>query len=896
MSLAKGTRLGPYEISAPIGAGGMGEVYRARDSRLGRDVAIKVLPALFSSDPDRLRRFEQEAQAASALNHPGILTIHDFGSHGGAPYVVSELLDGQNLRDLMAGTALPFRKVLDYGVQLARGLAAAHDKGIVHRDLKPENVFVTRDGRVKILDFGLAKLMRVPHPVAPNVEAPTLGTEPGMILGTVGYMSPEQVRGEAADHRSDIFSFGAILYELLTGERAFSGDSSVETMSAILKQDPRALSESSARIPASMSRVLAHCLEKDPAARFQSVRDIAFHLETLTDERRIVPATVDSKQVAKSGPGPLRGLAPFLLAAAGLGIGYLAGTSRTATSPATPEVGVHRLTDFTGLEEAPAISPDGKSVVFTAYVGIKRQVWVRLVSGGAALQLTRDDADHEAPRWAPDGASVLYYSPPASESQGTLWEMPSLGGSARRVSTAIGGGDFSHDGKRIAFFRFEKDQIELVVSARDGSDTRTIAKFPLGNYYLWPRWSPDDKLIAYQAGYVFTNDIYAVPVDGGEVRRISREANLLSGFCWTRDGSGIIYSSARGSTILYLPPFNLWTVGLDGQRLRQLTFGESSYVEPDINASGAVVVSRIQRNTNIWRFPVDGTPLENVRRGTQFTRQTGQVQTPSTGATDNEIVYLSDSGGHGNLWVINTDTGANRQVTFEQDPTVAVGVPIWSPNGRHIAFYAIRGGVGGNSLVKPEGGNVKHLAPNAGWATWSLDSAWLYYNESPQGTGALGPLKKIRPEGGDPVTVRDDRATRPSVAPDGSTLYFVIERPTVTGGSDYEVRVASPGNGPSRVLASIAAKRIPRWQLVHPVISRDGTWLALPLTDGVTTNIWALPTNGGPLRQLTDFGQRPTYIARRVSWSTDGQAIIAAVGEGDADIVMLRGLQPSSGQ
>ncbi|MEO6213733.1 MAG: LpqB family beta-propeller domain-containing protein [Vicinamibacterales bacterium] len=891
MSLAPGTRLGPYEIGAPLGSGGMGEVYRARDPRLGREVAVKVLPASFSQDADRLRRFEQEARAASALNHPGILTIHDFGEHEGVPYVVSELLDGQNLRERMAGSALPVRKALDYAAQIARGLAAAHEKGIVHRDLKPENVFVTKDGRVKILDFGLAKLMRAELSGTPGPEAPTLGTEAGVVLGTIGYMSPEQVRGLPADHRSDIFSFGAMLYEMLTGDRAFHGASAVETMSAILKEEPTELSEGSAKIQPGLARVVRHCLEKAPPERFQSIRDVAFNLESLSG--------ASGASVAISTPAPVprtrtAWIPLTVLALAALALGYALGTLRKAAPPSS-QVGVHRLTDFAGLEEAPAISPDGKYVAFTAYVADKRQVWVRLIAGGTALQITRDNADHQAPRWAPDGASLVYYAPPVEgEAQGAVWEMPALGGSPQRMTSSIGGADVSHDGKRIAFFRFEKDQIELVVSSRDGAAPRVIAQLPLGSYYLSARWSPDDKWVAYQSGFVFTHDIFAAPADGGQPRRITREGRLLSGFCWTADGSRIVYSSARGSTVLYLPTFNLWTVGLDGDGLRQLTFGEASYVDPDLDATGLLVAGRIVRNLNIWKFPVDGNPLDNVRSGVQITRQTGQVQTPSVGANDREVVYLSDSGGHGNLWVIDTETGATRQITHEQDPDVSLGVPVWSPDGRQIVFYSTRAGVGGNWLVNPDGANLRNVGSAAGWASWSRDGRWLYYNEntSTQITGGLGSLKKIQPDGGPSITVRADKGNRSAIAPDGSTLYFVVERPTVSGGTDYEIRVASPEDGPSRVLAQIPARRIPPWQLVHPVISQDGQLLAFPLTDGVATNLWVLPTSGGPLRQVTDFGQRPTYIARRVSWSADGKSIFAALGEGDADVVLIRGLRP----
>src|SRR5947208_3491044 len=278
-----------YKVLSLLGEGGMGEVYRARDAKLGRDVAIKVLPAAFSADAERLRRFEQEAQAAGALNHPNILVIFHIGTHEGAPYIVSELLEGETLRERMAGAALPQRKAIDYALQTAHGLAAAHAKGIVHRDLKPDNLFVTNDGRVKILDFGLAKLTATSDGTQSQTEVPTrkVNTDPGTVMGTMGYMSPEQLRGQFADHRSDIFSFGAILYEMLSGKRAFCGDSMAETMSAILREDPSDLSETNKTVSPALERVVRHCLEKNPAERFHSARDLAFAIESLSGSATI---------------------------------------------------------------------------------------------------------------------------------------------------------------------------------------------------------------------------------------------------------------------------------------------------------------------------------------------------------------------------------------------------------------------------------------------------------------------------------------------------------------------------------------------------------------------------------------------------------------------------------
>src|SRR5438132_753872 len=287
-TISPNTTIAQYTIVSKIGEGGMGEVWRARDTKLGRDVAIKVLPAAFSADAERLRRFEQEAQAAGALNHPNILVIHHIGIHDGAPYIVSELLEGETLRERLGAHAssvpLPQRKAIDYALQITRGLAAAHEKGIVHRDIKPDNIFITDDGRVKILDFGIAKLTSASDGVPSQTEVPTrkVNTDPGTVMGTMGYMSPEQLKGQSADHRSDIFSFGAILYEMLSGKRAFRGDSMAETMSAILREDPPDLSETNKTVSPALERVVRHCLEKNPAERFHSARDLAFAIESLS--------------------------------------------------------------------------------------------------------------------------------------------------------------------------------------------------------------------------------------------------------------------------------------------------------------------------------------------------------------------------------------------------------------------------------------------------------------------------------------------------------------------------------------------------------------------------------------------------------------------------------------
>jgi serine/threonine protein kinase len=357
VTLTKGTRLGDYEVQSLVGSGGMGEVYRAHDRRLDRDVAIKVLPSFLSSDLDRLRRFEQEARAAAALNHPNILAVFQMGTYEGAPYLVSELLDGLTLREHLRRGALPIKKAIDYAIQIAHGLASAHDKGIVHRDLKPENLFVAKNGRIKILDFGLAKLMQLKAESAATTR--TLGepTEAGVVMGTVGYMSPEQVRGEAADHRTDIFAFGAIVYEMLSGKRAFQGATAVETMGAILKDDPRPVAEIVPAIPPGLQRIVHRCLEKDPDRRFRTASDLAFALESLSEAGTLPLATAPHGRARERVSWLLATL--LLVALTAFSVAYLHRAPRT-------ERAMHFSITLPSSVRDLALSPDGRTLAFIA--------------------------------------------------------------------------------------------------------------------------------------------------------------------------------------------------------------------------------------------------------------------------------------------------------------------------------------------------------------------------------------------------------------------------------------------------------------------------------------------------------------------------------------------------
>jgi len=577
MPLNAGTKVGPYEVIGLLGAGGMGEVYRARDERLKRDVAVKVLPSSFAQEPERLRRFEQEAQSAGGLNHPNITSVYELGAFEGSPYIVTELLEGETLRARLSGGALPVRKATDYAIQVARGLAAAHEKGIVHRDLKPENLFVTNDGRVKILDFGLAKLTQADGAAGPETNLPTAdGTEPGVVLGTLGYMAPEQVKGKKADARSDIFSFGAVLYEMISGSRAFHRDSAAETMSAILREDPPDLSATNKNVAPGLDRVVRHCLEKNPEERFHSAHDLAFDLEALS-------GTTGSTTISAAIDRPARSrVVPYAIGAAALAAavaaGYLLGHGKGTSEPPT----FHQLTFRKGAIWGSRFGSDGKTILTTA-------AWDGKPS---EIYISRPDSPESRPFGIP-GADVAAVSPSgevavilqadfdtAFTRSGTLARVSATGGAPRELLEDVEYADWSPDGKDLAIVRTQGGKCRL--------------EFPTGKVLYetrgWignPRFSPDGARIAFL-------DHPAVNDDGGSVAVIDRAGKKAtispvygtsSGLAWSPDGSEVWFTAAEvGSNRV------LHSATLAG-RIRTLARVAGSLTLEDVTRDGRVLIS-----------------------------------------------------------------------------------------------------------------------------------------------------------------------------------------------------------------------------------------------------------------------------------------------------------------
>jgi len=757
MALRSGTKLGPYEIQSPLGAGGMGEVYRARDTRLERDVAIKVLPEALADDADRLRRFEQEARAIAALNHPNILGIHDIGTHDGAPFLVSEFLEGQTLREKLESGPLPVRRAIEYALGIAQGLAAAHEKGIVHRDLKPENVFVTRDGRVKVLDFGLAKLVRPEESHEAVVTLTSPATLPGMVMGTVGYMSPEQVRGEPCDARSDIFSFGAVFYEMLTGRRAFKRKTSAETMTAILREEPPELNDTGWQGPLALQRILVRCLEKNVERRFQSASDLAFAIESLS-----------GTSTSKSAPQPKsrRAWLPWAIAAA-----LLVGTAvwemvRPAAAPANPLEKAHfaRVTDFESVEAA--VSPDGRFVAFVSDHDGPFDVWLTQVGTGRPTNLTQGKAGP-----LPGPLRSVGFSGNGSE----IWLgggdvgmrlrlMPLTGGTLRNflgeeaVNLA-----WSPDGERVVYHTFGSGD-PIFVADRDGANARRIFGDQPGVHNHFPTWSPDGRWIYFVHGTPATKemDLWRIDPSGRNPERL------------TQRNTDVAYPTPVGNrTVFYVArdgdgsgPW-LWAFDLKRKDSRRASFGLEEYTSVEASADGRKLVATISNPVaGLWSVPILNR-LAEEQDVKPFTVPTVRALAPRFGGAS--LFYLSSLGTGDGLWRLR-----DGQVTevWKGADSALLETPAVSRDGGRVAIVLRRSGKRQLHVLSADGAQLQPIAEGIdvqGTSCWSPDGKWIVTG----GSGANGPgLFKIPLDGGPAVRVVAGPALNPVWSPDGSLIVY----------------------------------------------------------------------------------------------------------------------------
>jgi eukaryotic-like serine/threonine-protein kinase len=727
--LSPGARLGPYEITGALGAGGMGEVFRAKDTRLGRDVAVKVLPTSFAVDPDRQRRFEQEARAVAALNHPNVLVVHDVGTHEGRSWIVTELLEGETLREKLREGRLPPRKAVDVAIQVARGLSAAHEKGIVHRDLKPENVFLTRDGRAKILDFGLARvdLLSLDRE-AETQTSPNEGTSPGMILGTMAYMSPEQARGRPADARSDVFALGAVLYEMLAGKRPFAGATLADTLSAILREDPPTFDTGSAVVPSALDRVVRRCLEKEPSERFQTARDVGFALEALTQATEsaasgeVLGGAVTEADAGRriAWPSLLRGVA--LVA---LGMAVASGARWLLAPPLMPRVVGYRPLTGGNLGYIGSFATDGERVYFSTGQGTRQ---VSLAGGASApvpvpFRFYGQVVDFSKLRssllmigWD-DAASAT------SSGRGPLWSVPVPAGGGRKLGLDANDAAWSPDGLHLAFVDYESPPSRLSVAQADGSEHRILYESP--DRLWWVRWSPDGSRLRFGLVEAETLQywIAEIPAEGGTPRR------LFPGLRgdWSPDGRAFVFSrgnasagwgfrpagGSEGRSDLFAavepPRWQAWRRAHEGP----LTFGPLQMFAPTPVPGGRHLVAwGSDRRGRLMRYNAKTARFEPLLEGFA-----GGFVDYSWDGQWMAWVDLRDL----TLWRSRSDGREPLQLTT---PAVAVGLVRWSPDGKRLAFV----GKPPDSLpriyvIPSDGGRPEPISPPEKGEVW--DPWWL---------------------------------------------------------------------------------------------------------------------------------------------------------------------------
>ncbi len=765
-----GASLNQYRITGSIGAGGMGEVFRARDTRLNRDVAIKVLPKDFVADADRLRRFEQEAKTLAAVNHPNILTIHDAGLHEGAPYLVSELLEGKTLREEMNGGALPVRKATDYALQIAHGLAAAHGKGIIHRDLKPENIFVTKDGRVKILDFGLAKL-REPSPrpspvgrVRENDPAATIHTtEPGMVLGTPAYMSPEQVRGEPADHRADIFAFGCVLYEMLSGTRAFRRDTPVASMHAVSSEEPSDLSESNSSNSPQLERVMRRCLEKQPDNRFQSAKDLAFAIEVATNSSRdrahsglVVNGKSSRTNLLVAGAVLL-----LLAFAGGVAVTKLGFQTRR---PAAPSI---RYLTYSGRDYSPAASADGKRVCFSSdRDGIKR-IWIKEIASGLESPLTTGPDDF--PRFSRDGSTVMFTR--ANGSERSLYRVPVIGGEPSKILDGAQFGDWSPDGRQIAFVRWPEEGGSIIgIAGVDGGAEKIVHRIPDLRCSV-ARWSPDGGSLA-----VSVNDrglsqfLTVIDLRKGKARTLPamHTYHLLSAATWDASGKHILWTQAESSSA----NSGGSTAALFRQNARsgvieKLLWSPVHARVLDVLPNGNLLLDSRSSRENLKEFALQpgGVAVTNLTLGNSTDRQ------PCYSRDGAEIVFSSNRSGNLEIWSITRKAGIARRLT---DHPADDWDPGFSPDGKQLLWSSDRSGNLEVWMANADGSAPRQITRDGFAAenpTMTRDGHWIIYGSAhPKSAG----IWKIRPNGADATQlVKGATLGNAEVSPDGKYAAYV---------------------------------------------------------------------------------------------------------------------------
>jgi serine/threonine protein kinase/Tol biopolymer transport system component len=775
-----GRTIAHYEVLEKIGEGGMGAVYKARDTHLDRFVAIKVLPADRVANVERKRRFAQEARSASALNHPNIITIHDIDEAGGTEYIVMEFVDGKDLAAVIPRHGLRLDEVLKYAIQIADALAAAHAVGIVHRDFKPGNVMVRPDGRVKVLDFGLAKLVddEVSGEDLTLSPADRPQTAEGTLVGTAAYMSPEQAEGRAVDARSDIFSFGAVLYEMLTGRRAFHGDSQVSTLAAVLRSDPRPASQIVEGLPAEAERLVTRCLRKDPERRFQHMADLKVALQDLKEES-------DSGTLSPAAPALGRGArrawpwAAGALALAALVVGGVLALREHGEAPPKTLTSVP-LTADPGWERSPSFSPDGNQVTFSwGRAGEGEDIYIKLIGGGPPLRLTTDPAPDRFPAWSPDGRSIAFLR--AREAHADVLLLPALGGLERKLGE-IRSSYGSPVNEMAPYLAWLPDGEGLVTVDRTGpgespglvvlsvasGEKRPLTPPPPDGSDFNPAVSPDGRSLAFvRSATLGASVLYVLSLtpDGradGEPRPLDLPVPAVASPAWTTDGRALIVSAGRP----FLGDARLWRAPVAGGKARPLGTGEDG-VEPAISPRGGRLAYSVRSlDSNIWRFDLSGGDAGS--NGERLIASTRSDITPQYSPDGSKIAFSSERLGPSEIWVCDRDGGNPVQITTLETFS---GTPRWFPDGRRLVFDAQKEGQTDIHVVDITGGAPRRLTDDPSddmVPSVSADGQSVLF--ASRRTGRLE-IWRIPAAGGEAVQVTHDGGFMPFESPDGRAVY-----------------------------------------------------------------------------------------------------------------------------